>query len=82
MLINHILPSFLLCSSFLFEKHKQGCVRARLNKAQSLLLIIILNTYEKSSEGFSLFSAVNILWLIKDVRTTLKLNAMGGHLPI
>lgn len=44
-----------------------------------------LNVYDnieysgKPSEGFSLFSAGNVLWLIKAVRTTYKLNAVGGH---
>lgn len=43
------------------------------------MFMTILNTQAKPSEGFSLFSAVNVLWLIKAVRTTYKLNAVGGH---
>lgn len=36
----------------------------------------------KPAEGFSLFSAGNILWLIKAVRTTFKLSAVGGQSAI
>lgn len=43
------------------------------------MFMTILNTQANHLEGFSLFSAGNVLWLIKAVRTTYKLNAVGGQ---
>lgn len=65
MLINHVLPSFVLCSSILFEKYNWVDVGKSVHEKQSLMFMTILEYSGKPSEGFSLFSAGNVLWLIK-----------------
>jgi hypothetical protein len=48
------------------------------------MCIVYANTepIQNPCEGFSLFSAGNILQLIKAVRTLFKLNTKAGHLAI